>query len=279
MVSHSVVHRTSSAAWRAQNPSSSARRLVVERRVADERRRLERLRRRELPVLRHECVDRVVLLLAHGGHRRTGAPVRPRGRPGWRARGPLVSRTGLCSGQPPPAALRQGDAGPRMASWRGGTMGGCRTCESRGGVSAAPISRWPLIDAVADTLGAQSPPRVDRRRRRGRVVPGFDLSDGRTVFAKTHRDPPRGFFTTEARGLTWLRRPGAVAVPEVLAVSDGGGAGPPFLVLEWIERGRPNARTDVNSGRVGRTASCRRAVVRPRGPEDDRKSGSPERPV
>ena len=48
-----------------------------------------------------------------------------------------------------------------------------------------------------------------------------DLGDGRRVFAKTHRSAPALFFTTEAAGLAWLREPGAIAVPAVLAVSDG----------------------------------------------------------
>ena len=46
------------------------------------------------------------------------------------------------------------------------------------------------------------------------------LDDGRTVFAKTHRDPPPEFFQTEAAGLTWLRESGAIAVPDVLAVAE-----------------------------------------------------------
>jgi fructosamine-3-kinase len=57
------------------------------------------------------------------------------------------------------------------------------------------------------------------------------------VFAKTHRAPPPGFFSTEAAGLAWLRAPAAVPVPEVLAVSDGdaGDADIPLLALEWID--------------------------------------------
>jgi fructosamine-3-kinase len=68
-----------------------------------------------------------------------------------------------------------------------------------------------------------------------------DLDDGRTVFAKAHADPPPGCFVTEASGLLWLRAADAVAVPEVLAVGDGGapdGDGPvAFLALAWIEEG------------------------------------------
>lgn len=63
------------------------------------------------------------------------------------------------------------------------------------------------------------------------------LGDGRIVFAKTHTDPPPGFFSTEAAGLHWLSATGAVAVPEVLHVSDT----PPLLILEWIDQGgRPD---------------------------------------
>ncbi len=71
------------------------------------------------------------------------------------------------------------------------------------------------------------------------------LDDGRTIFVKTHQNPPPGFFTTEAAGLGWLRSTGTVLVPEVIAVSDT----PPFLALEWIEPGPANDRTDDEFGR------------------------------
>lgn len=73
----------------------------------------------------------------------------------------------------------------------------------------------------------------------------LDLSDRRTVFAKTHADPPPGFFKTEAAGLGWMRDAGTVAVPEVLAVEDD----PPYMVLEWIEEGSPTANTEEEFGR------------------------------
>lgn len=69
------------------------------------------------------------------------------------------------------------------------------------------------------------------------------LGDGRTVFAKTHGDPPPNFFETEAAGLDWLRAADAVAVPQVLAVGVG------MLVLEWIDEGRPTSATDSSLGR------------------------------
>lgn len=72
-----------------------------------------------------------------------------------------------------------------------------------------------------------------------------DLKDGRTVFIKTHRQPPPGFFSTEAAGLKWLRDSAKVNVPEVLGFSDE----PPFLALEWVEIGAGNADTEKTFGR------------------------------
>jgi fructosamine-3-kinase len=95
-----------------------------------------------------------------------------------------------------------------------------------------------------------------------------DLADGRRAFAKTHADPPPGFFTTEAVGLAWLREPGAVAVPEVLAVSDE----PAFLALEWIERGAAAATTDADVGRG--LAALHRAGAACFGRVDRRTTGS-----
>lgn len=62
----------------------------------------------------------------------------------------------------------------------------------------------------------------------------LELADGQILFAKTHSNPPPGFFSTEAAGLEWLRSTGTVAVPELLHVSDA----PPLLVLEWVEEGQ-----------------------------------------
>lgn len=99
-----------------------------------------------------------------------------------------------------------------------------------------------------------------------------ELGDGRTVFAKTHRHPPPRFFTTEAAGLRWLREPGAVAVPDVLAVSDGDGELPPLLVLEWIDEGRPHASTEAVLGRS--LAELHRSGAPSFGREDRRTTGS-----
>jgi fructosamine-3-kinase len=85
----------------------------------------------------------------------------------------------------------------------------------------------------------------------------IDLANGRRLFAKTiaaphcggtnasHPAPPVGFFTTEARGLDWLREADAVPVPQVVAVCDDE---PAHLVLEWIDEGRPRSSTDAGFG-------------------------------
>lgn len=68
-----------------------------------------------------------------------------------------------------------------------------------------------------------------------------DTDDGRRLFVKCG-SPPRGGFEAEARALAWLAEPGAVAVPEVVAVDDH------HLALEWIE---PDGSAASDEGRLG----------------------------
>jgi fructosamine-3-kinase len=91
------------------------------------------------------------------------------------------------------------------------------------------------------------------------------------VFAKTHDDPPPGFFTTEATGLQWLADADAdaLAVAEVLSVSDE----PPVLVLAWIEEG--GITTPAGEAAFGRSlAELHRAGAPFFGREDRRSTGS-----
>lgn len=133
-----------------------------------------------------------------------------------------------------------------------------------------------LDDAVGRALATQ----VVRSRRvhGGDTAAAFclDLADGRRVFAKTHAAAPPHFFTTEANGLSWLRAAAAVAVPEVLAVSDGDpDASPPtpnHLVLEWIDEGRPTATTEADLGRA--LAALHHATPTTFGRDDRRTTGS-----
>lgn len=94
------------------------------------------------------------------------------------------------------------------------------------------------------------------------------LVDNTTVFAKTKTDAPPGFFITEAAGLTWLREAGAVAVPQVIAVSDN----PAVLVQEWIQPGYPNPDSEAIFGRS--LAALHRAGAPSFGREDRRSTGS-----
>jgi fructosamine-3-kinase len=125
-----------------------------------------------------------------------------------------------------------------------------------------------LGTAIGDALGS----RVVRSSavRGGDVARAFrlELADSRCVFAKTHPNPPAGFFTTEAAGLASMRDAQAAAVPEVLAVSDD----PPFLALEWIEAGRATATTEPDLGRA--LADLHRAGAPRFGREDRRTTGS-----
>ena len=132
------------------------------------------------------------------------------------------------------------------------------------------------MDGLSEAVAAAAGAAVVRTAvvRGGDVAQAFryDLDDGRRVFAKTHPHPPAGFFTTEAAGLRWLREPGSVRVPAVLAVSDGSADAPPHLVLEWIEVGAPVGRTEADLGRA--LAALHQATPTTFGREDRRTTGS-----
>ena len=87
---------------------------------------------------------------------------------------------------------------------------------------------------------------VARRR-----VPGGDineaerveLADGRVLFVKSRRDPPRGFYAAEAAGLRWLAKADALPLPAVEAVDDA------FLALRWVDSAPRAADFDERLGR------------------------------
>lgn len=90
------------------------------------------------------------------------------------------------------------------------------------------------------------------RLRGGDVAEAFQvtLAGGRTVFAKTHRGRPPGFFTTEAAGLAWLREADALPIPSVVAVTDGSPGRAPWLVLEWIRESHRRSPDEAGFGRA-----------------------------
>jgi fructosamine-3-kinase len=135
-----------------------------------------------------------------------------------------------------------------------------------------PVSADPIVDRVVRFVVDQLGPVASLRSvQGGDVASSFavDLADGQRVFAKTHRNPPPGFFTTEAVGLSWLEETATLAVPAVLAVSDD----PPVLVLEWIDESAPSlAGDEADFGRS--LADMHRAGAPCFGREDGRTTGS-----
>ncbi len=135
--------------------------------------------------------------------------------------------------------------------------------------------RPALRSRLAEELG--SAVRVVQPLSGGDVAEAYrvDLVDGRTVFAKTHRDPPDGFFSTEATGLGWLVDPGVISVPEVVAVDDGV-AGlddrPAFLVLTWIDEARGGVGDEAAFGAA--LARLHRTGLPGFGRDDRRTTGS-----
>jgi len=126
-----------------------------------------------------------------------------------------------------------------------------------------------LAGAVEAAFGAQVV--ASGRVHGGDVAIAYqvDLADGERVFVKSHRDPPPGFFTTEAAGLSWLAQAAAVSVPTVLAVAD---SPVPFLALSWIDTGLPRPGTDAAFGTD--LAALHRAGAPCFGREDRRTTGS-----
>jgi fructosamine-3-kinase len=69
------------------------------------------------------------------------------------------------------------------------------------------------------------------------------LADGSEAFVKTRADASPGEYEAEAEGLRWLAEPGALRTPRVLDLGDR------YLALEWIARGRLDARGAEDLGR------------------------------
>lgn len=94
------------------------------------------------------------------------------------------------------------------------------------------------------------------------------LSSGDKIFIKTHRNPPEGFFTTEATGLQWLAESATVSIPTMIVVADE----PPVLALHWVERGHPTANTEEQLGHS--LAELHRTSYPAFGRTDNRTTGS-----
>lgn len=78
----------------------------------------------------------------------------------------------------------------------------------------------------------------------GDLNDAFDvtLADGRRLFVKTRAGAPPDEYATEAAGLRWLAEPGALRVPEVVAV------GETFLALAWVAPGGTVDEAELGRG-------------------------------
>jgi fructosamine-3-kinase len=98
-----------------------------------------------------------------------------------------------------------------------------------------------MTPALASALGASlgSPVASARQTSGGDINDAFllRLADERRFFVKSHARAPIGLFTTEARGLDWLREADALRIPRVVRAAEATGDVPAHLVLELIERG------------------------------------------
>lgn len=94
------------------------------------------------------------------------------------------------------------------------------------------------------------------------------VAEGSRLFVKTHANPPPNHFSTEARGLEWLKATDSVAVPRVLASSDD----PPYLALEWIDESGRSTGSEASLGTL--LAKMHKQPFTCFGREDRRTTGS-----
>ena len=86
------------------------------------------------------------------------------------------------------------------------------------------------------------------------------LSDGLQILVKWRSGPPSGIFTAERRGLELLRSAGALRVPEVFAQSEALDGCPGFIAMEWLDRGKSDAKV---AGALGRGLAALHRVTAP----------------
>lgn len=107
-----------------------------------------------------------------------------------------------------------------------------------------PVAVRAGLEATFGALGAVRAVSGGSVNRAARVETGTG-----PVFVKYSPSAPAGMYGVEAAGLRALRAAaGAIRVPEVLAVRDGGG-GSGWLALEWLEPAPPVPRSAERFGR------------------------------
>jgi len=81
----------------------------------------------------------------------------------------------------------------------------------------------------------------------------LETDSGASMFIKWNDGVPPDFFRVEARGLRALAGPGALRIPEVIATgaaAETPGAGPQWLLLEFVERGAEGPEYAARLGRA-----------------------------
>ncbi len=82
------------------------------------------------------------------------------------------------------------------------------------------------------------------------------LSDGSKLFMKANSRENADFFRAEAEGLEAIRKTGTISVPQVIARGEDGRES--FLLLEYIEEGRPNRIASYVNNRSSMLADINR---------------------
>jgi fructosamine-3-kinase len=101
----------------------------------------------------------------------------------------------------------------------------------------------------------------------------LELSNGQSLFAKQSESLPPRMFAAEALGLTAMQSERGPRVPRPLAVNTGTQSA--FIIMEWIESGRPGAGFHEKFGRM--LARMHQSLVGERfGFESDNYVGSTE---
>ena len=185
------------------------------------------------------------------------------------------------------AAVGSGHCEPVVGSEQGPSVGWVRRVAAPASVAVSRVFRvvgclmqgvdarnTRLTEALADAVGERVVAMAAVHGGDTSAAFRVELESGQSLFAKTHAEPPAGFFTTEAWGLEWLRSSDAVEVPRVVAVSDGDvdGDGPAFLALEWIHQGPTGVGDETAFGR--QLALLHAAGAPCFGREDRRTTGS-----
>lgn len=145
-------------------------------------------------------------------------------------------------------------------------------------MSGLPQALQRAVEAhLEEALGRPDPIVGSRAVGGGCINPSsrVETARGKVFFLKWNPSSPRGMFAAEADGLEALaqRTEGELRVPEVIGVGEGsGGAGPAWLLLEFIGAGREAGEWGQRLGRG--LASLHRPAEEPWGWSRDNFIGS-----